>query len=176
MKRKNKVHITADLKTDLNKFSVEVSKELAKQVRQEMLETAQDAIARFYASYTPVRYKRHYYNFIKNSFRGYYKNPHNQIIRGGIELTPYLMDDIYSGTSKYKEAGGNITDYVFNLVYSGYHGNIPMLGNGGEAPRMEPSPLDLIINKRRYIVENIKTYKHGAFLKASGESYKTLRF
>ena len=176
MKGKNKVHITADLKTDLNSFAVEVSKQLAKQVRQEMLEAAQTAIIKFYTSWSPEKYKRHYYNFMENSFRGYYKNPHNQIIRGGVELTPYLMDDIYKGSSKYKEAGGDITEYVFNLVYSGYHGNIPMLGKGGYVVRTEPTPLEIIIKKRNYIVENIKTYKKDAISKANEGSYKTLRF
>ena len=171
MKRKNKVHITADLKTDLNKFSVEVSKALAKQVRYEMLETAQDAIVRFYADYTPVRYKRHYYNFLENSFRGYYKNPHNQIIRGGIELNPEFMDNIYD-----KKRTSESTEIVFNLVYAGYHGDITATGHGYEIPPMNPSPLDIINTKHRYIIENIKKYQNGAFLKASGESYKTLRF
>lgn len=170
MKRKNKVHISANLKTDLDKFSVEVSKELAKLVRQEMLETAQDAITKFYMDYDPVRYKRHYYNFMENSFRGYYKNPHNQIIRGGIELTPYLLDDIYG------KRNHDVTNVVFNLVYSGFHGNISATGYGQDIPRMSPNPMEIIQKKRKYIVENINLYKNNVFLKASGESYKTLRF
>lgn len=172
MKRKNKIRITSDLKTDLKTFSTAVSKQLAKYVRDEMLIESYKAIMQFYADYKPKIYQRHYYNFLENSYRGYYKNPHNQIIRGGVELTPYLMDDIYTGTTEYKDSGGDITDYVFNLVYSGYHGNMAMMGKG-ETYRMNPSPLEIIQNKRDQIVKEIHKYNN---IKPNEGSYKTLRF
>lgn len=168
--KKNKVHILPELKSDLKDYSAEISRKLAKQVRQELLETAKEAISLFYLDYTPLRYHRHYYNFLEKSFRGYYKNPHNQIIRGGIELTPYLMDDIYG------KQNHNVTDIVFNLVYSGYHGNISATGYGQEIQPMKPNPIDIIYKKRRYIVENIQSFKKKVNLKPSEGSYKTLRF
>lgn len=172
MNKKNKIHIAADLKTDIKKFSVEVSKQMAKYIREEMLISAYQSIMAFYSDYKPLSYKRHYYNFLENSFRGYYKNPHNQIIRGGIELTPYMMDDIYKGSDDYKKKGGNITDYVFNLVYSGYHGNISMM-NRGDTPRMDPSPLKIILDKRDELIKHIYKFNN---IKPNEGSYKTLRF
>lgn len=169
--KKNKVHIMPELKIDLKNYSVEISKALAKEVRQEMLESAKEAITLFYLDYTPLSYRRHYYNFMEKSFRGYYKNPHNQIIRGGIELTPYLMDDIYG-----KKKSHDVTDVVFDLVYSGFHGNMTATGYGQEIPPMKPNPIDIIYKKRRYIVENIRSLKKKVDLKPSEGSYKTLRF
>ena len=67
----------------------------ATECREILSDAVQMAIWSFYADYTPVKYVRHYYNFLKNSYIKYYKNPHNKIIYGGVELSPDNMKDIY---------------------------------------------------------------------------------
>lgn len=165
--KKNKVIIDQKLIKDLEKYSTTVCKSLATQTREEMYKTAQYAIEEFYNDYDPIYYKRHYCNFKKNSFEKYYKNPHGSIIRGGVELTPYELDDLYRADS----------EYVFNLVYSGFHGNVNMLptNNISNVPHiMSPSPLDILLDKRDYIVNNIEDYKKEAQEKANNNSYNTL--
>ena len=91
-----------------------------------------------------------------------------------------LDEKYYSNTIKiddiYGKRNHDVTNVVFNLVYSGFHGNISATGYGQDIPRMSPNPIEIIQKKRKYIVENINLYKNNVFLKASGESYKTLRF
>ena len=162
----NKVELKDELIKDLTKYAVTVAKSLATQVRDEMNETANQAIEDFYDDYTPLFYRRHRYNFMENSFVKYYKNPHNSIIRGGVELTPYNLDDIYRAD----------TEYVFNLVYLGYHGNVNMLPRRvSNVPHiMSPNPLDILLDKRDYLVKNIKNYKSAALEQANNNSYSTL--
>lgn len=168
---KNKINIENDLIKDLKDYATTVSISLATQVRDEINQTAKEAIDAFYNHYRPkngepLYYKRHYYNFRRNSFTKYYKNPHNSIIRGGVELTPYDLDDIYRADS----------EYVFNLVYLGYHGNVGMFPHKvtNIPPVMTPSPLDIILDKRDYIVKNINDYKQTAIDKANNKTYSTL--
>lgn len=165
--KKNKININKDLIRDLKDYSATVCVSLATQVREEMYETAKFAIEEFYKDYTPLYYKRHYYNFRENSFIKYYKNPHNSIVHGGIELTPYELDDIYRTKS----------EYVFNLVYSGFHGNVNMLGSDkitNVPPIMNPSPLDILLDRRDELVKNINDYKGLAMDRANKKSYGTL--
>lgn len=168
---KNKIEISKDLLTDLQKYSATVAISLATQVRDEMNTTAQKAIEDFYNHYRPkngepLYYKRHYYNFRKKSFTKYYKNPHNSIIRGGVELTPYNLDDVYRAD----------TEYVFNLVYLGYHGNVGMFPHHvtNVPPVMSPNPLDILLDKRNEIIKNINEYKEYAIEKANKETYDML--
>lgn len=184
---KNKIHISSNLVADLQQYTKNVAKGMSMYVRDELTKTTRDAIEKFYSSWTPHTYNRHYYNFLENSFRPYYKNPHNTIIRGGVELTPYLMDDIYysiakNSKSKYESTPGidsnepKLTDYIFNLVYMGYHGNISMLNSNLSVARMSPSPYDLIMDKRDYLLNNIQSIKKYGINYANGEAYKTPYF
>lgn len=163
---RNKIEIKDDLIRDLKNYSSAVCVSLASKVRDEMYKEAQMAIEEFYNDYDPLYYNRHYYNFRKNSFKKYYKNPHNSIIYGGIELTPSELDDIYRAD----------TDYVFNLVYLGYHGNVNMLPYNifNIPPTMEPTPLEILLDKRDFLVKHIDNYKKEAINKANNGSYNTL--
>ena len=165
---KNKIHIDNDLIQDLKKYSSSICVSLATKVRDEMHKEAQYAIEEFYNDYEPIYYKRHYYNFRKNSFKKYYKNPHNSIVRGGIELTPYAMDDLYRAEK----------EYVFDLVYLGYHGHVQSFPHAisNVPPRMKPSPYDILLRKRRDLIKNISDYKDEAIDKAIKKTYKTLLF
>lgn len=160
---KNKVHIDNDLIHDLKKYSSSVCTSLAAQVRDEMYKEASFAIEEFYNDYEPLYYKRHYNNFRKNSFTKYYKNPHNSVVRGGIELTLDSMDDLYRAN----------TEYVFNIVYLGFHGNVNMFSHNinNIPPVMNPSPLDILLNKREFLIENINDYKDEAINKARKQQY-----
>lgn len=163
---KNKITIDNDLIKDLKQYSSTVCVSLAAQVRDEMYKEAQLAIEKFYDDYKPIFYKRHYYNFRKNSFLKYYKNPHNSIVRGGIELTPYELDDLYRADK----------EYVFNLVYLGYHGNVNMLpySISNIPPTMTPNPFDMLLDKRDYLIDHIDDYKDIAINKANKQAYSML--
>lgn len=163
---KNKITIDNDLIKDLKTYSTAICVSLASQVRDEMYKEAQFAIDAFYNDYEPLYYKRHFYNFKKNSFKKYYKNPHNSIVRGGVELTPYEMDDLYRLE----------TEYVFSLVYVGYHGNAAIFPHNVSniPPIMSPSPLEMLLDKRDHIVGNIGNYKGQAIDKAGKKSYSTI--
>ena len=162
----NKVTIEKDLIQDLRKYASSICTSLASQVRDEMHKEAQYAIEEFYNHYDPLYYNRHYYNFKKNSFEKYYKNPHNSIVRGGIVLTPYALDDLYRADK----------EYVFNLVYLGFHGNVKMLPHEihNTPPVMNPSPLDMLIDKRDFLVDNIEDFKDVAINKAQKQQYAFL--
>ena len=165
---KNKINIDKDLIQDLKTYATSVCTSLAGQVRDEMYKEAHFAIDSFYNDYDPIYYKRtkNHYNFKKKSFKKYYKNPHNSIARGGIELCYENMDDLYRAD----------TEYVFNLVYLGYHGNVNMFPHAiyNIPPVMEPNPLEILLDKRDYLVKNINDYKDKAIDKASKNSYDYL--
>lgn len=163
---KNKINIEKELVKDLKKYASTVCVSLASQVRDELYETARYAIEEFYNDYSPWNYRRHYYNFINKSFYKFYRNPHNSIIRGGIELSYEQMDDIYKAD----------TDYVFDLVYHGFHGNVGSFLHSisNIPPVMNPTPLDILYDKRDYLINNINNYTNIAIDKANKVSYNTL--
>ena len=164
--RKNKINIEKELLNDLKKYASTVCVSLAGQVRDELYETARYAIEEFYNDYNPLYYRRHYYNFMNKSFFKHYKNPHNSIIRGGIELSFEQMDDIYRADK----------EYVFDLVYHGFHGNVEAFPHSiSNVPSvMNPSPLDILYDKRNYLVASIDKYSNTAIDKANNKSYTTL--
>lgn len=160
MKKKAKININNKLKEELEKYSNSFIRGIVQEVKEELTKTAYNAITRFYTSWTPKYYNRHYYNFMNYSFKGYFKSPHNTIIRGGVELTPYRMKDIYEDS----------TQEVFDLVYHGFHG---MAGiTNSNIPKMDPSPIELIYLRRNNIVNNIGMYKKYGYSNLGG-SYKT---
>ena len=157
---KNNVDVSS-LVDYLEKYSKEVGRITAVDIRDELTETAFNAIVAFYESYTPRSYKRHYYNFLEKSFRKYYSNAHGTIFRGGVELTPQLMDNIYQSSAGYSPA--QVTEQVFDTVYAGFHGVASTQIYPGEAPRfspavMRPSPMELILSKRDEIENNLDKY------------------
>ena len=140
MGKKNSILI--DIAKEINEYSRDIAKQMAIYTRDELMKEAQRAIKIFYNHYSPIYYYRHKpigYN-INKSFRKYYANDHNIVYKGGIELSSNWMNDIYRADK----------DYVFNLVFSGYHGNVTMLPFPifHTPPIMSPSPLDIILIKR----------------------------
>ena len=157
---KNSVDIS-DLREYLENYSKEVCRVTAANIRDELTETAFNAIVQFYESYSPKSYQRHYYNFLEKSFRKYYSNAHGNIFRGGVEFTPQLMDDIYQSSKGYSSA--QVTEQVFDTVYAGFHGVASTQIYAGDAPRyipsvMNPSPMELVISKRDDIENNLDKY------------------
>ena len=146
-----------DLAAEIEDFSRSIAKEMAIQSREDLYNAARNAISAFYDHYTPRYYERHsipYYGHnINKSIKKYYHAPHGNIYSGGIELSPESMEDLYKVRK----------DYVFNLIMAGFHGNIGMLPpytKDGQTwsysipPVMDPSPLDLILDKRDQLIKD----------------------
>lgn len=151
-----------DIANEIKDYSNAIAKEMAIKAREDIFQSANEAITKFYNHYQPKFYNRHSSPFIsyniRKSIKKYYHAPHGNVFSGGIELSPESMDNIYKIR----------TDYIFNLIMAGYHGNIPMLFGSrswGESsyspsfianvpPIMEPSPLDIILNKRDNLIKN----------------------
>lgn len=152
----------SDLKEYLEKYSKEVGRITAASIRDELTETAFNAIVQFYEDYSPKSYQRHYYNFLEKSFRKYYSNAHGNIYRGGVEFTPQLMDDIYQSSNGYSST--QVTEQVFDTVYAGFHGVAStQIYPQGYEPRviphvMSPSPMEIIEKRRDEIVDNLQDY------------------
>lgn len=129
----------------------------ASQIADDLTDTARLAMDDFYAHYSPIYY-RHRQGGIKNTFKRYYKNPHNSIWTAGVELIP--------GSGKYTgwHDGHRVTvetDYVSALaVFNGMHGNVEAFPHEihNIPPRMDESPFKIIENKRDEIVSHIQRY------------------
>ncbi len=161
-----KVTITPELKNDLKTYATAVCVGLATRVRDVMYDEAKTAISIFYADYDPIYYHRHYDNFLQNSFKKYYSNPHNSIVRGGVELTPYNLDDIYRA-----DAG-----YIFKLVYTGHHGNVGAFPHDVyNIPPVTEAPLQMLLDTRAAIISNIGNYKGVAMNAAAKKSYSVIK-
>lgn len=161
MAKNNKVIISSQLLNDLKKYSEQVCVGMATFTRDDLTDMALHAMANFYMDYTPYFYKRHYYNFMDNSYMKYYKNPHGSIVYGGVELSPKNMDNIYADP----------VEEVFDMVYAGFHGPASIKNDG--VPRSEP-PKEQIENYRDYIVTNIQKYRSHGFQRANSLSYSTI--
>ena len=144
-----------DVEKELRQYCKKVLSNVAGQVRDELTLEAQYAIEDFYNDYNPLYYHRHYWNFYNNSFKKYYSNAHGIIFRGGVELTPQEMSDIYQDS----------TNEVFDSVYAGFHGVSSMFVSPKSfsvTPRMSPSPMERILDKRDYIIKNVDKYVQDA--------------
>ena len=173
------VKLSSNLIQSLNDYGHNVCLGMAKQVRDELNDEAVYALENFYASYAPKNgpilsggyewkfktpkgvpyvYDRTYTNFLKKSFKKYKQDKHHSIVYGGVELSPDFMDSIYQ----------NPVETVFDFVMSGIHGH-PSLG----LQQMDPSPIEIIRNKKKEIVENIQDYRQYGIDEANSRSYKT---
>ena len=150
-------NIIDDFIDDVVEYQNNVGKFAAQEVADKMTQTAYDAITQFYDSWQPEYYQRHYYNFLKKSFKSYYHNDGRGRFTGGVIISPEWMDDIYRASMR-NDLG---TEFVFDLVYEGHHGwdtgwrkpTEPV--THGFGPRMQPTPLELIERKYRYIESHI---------------------
>ena len=161
MGKNNKIEISSQLISDLKKYTEQVCVGMATFTRDDLTDTALRAMANFYGDYTPRFYKRHYYNFMDNSFEKYYRNPHGSIVRGGVELTYEDMENIYSDP----------VNEVFDMVYSGFHG--PISVKNESVPRSTP-PKEEIETYRDYLVSNINQYRDYGLNRANALSYSTI--
>ena len=143
---------------EIEQYSRDIAKNLATKTRDMLYEEANKAMKMFYGHYDPDVYKRHLPigSNIKRSYRKYYANPHGNIISGGIEISSEWMNDIYRIRP----------DYIFNLIYLGYHGNVAMFPDHYNIQRippiMSPNPLEIILDKKDYIQKNITRYANSA--------------
>ena len=134
-----------------NKAREKVQKGVSK-IADELTVTALTSVMGFYGHYTPISYKRH--GGLYSSFRRFYRNPHNTIYYGGVEILPSAGD--------YKVSG----DYITELAYSGHHGNIEALGGiaypnrpiKNYPPVMPLSPGEILERKKESIIAHIGDY------------------
>jgi hypothetical protein len=163
MKNKTKVKISNDLINDLKKYLKEVCVGCATFCRDDLTEHTTDAINNFYADYDPLKYSRHFFNFYKNSFEKYYKNPHGQIVYGGVLLTPYNMQDIYKDEP---------ASHVFDFVYNGFHGVSSAIHNNPSP--MNPAPREEIELRQFFLSSNTEMLKNYGIQRASKGNYSTI--
>lgn len=139
--------LTKMMTEDLENFRKVWVGEAAKIARDELTETAKEAIRAFYRDYTPSDYQRHYYNFLTNSFKPLYKNNHRVTYSGGIWITLDELDQIYRGDAT----------MIGEQVYAGEHGHWETLGTDMPTPVMSPSPMEIIMNKYNEMVVDFST-------------------
>ena len=187
-KKNQTVTISSDLYKDLKKLGKNFCVGMATEVRDNLTKSAAVAIEMFYQDYDPDFYHRHYYNFRRKSFRKYYDNKHGHIVRGGVELSPDAMDDIYQDP----------VEQVFDMVYHGFHGVASGFINkvvpGFKAPGfkegdvikpksfykipevMDPSPLEIIYNSRNNILKQINNgqYNKYGYERIGANTYETI--
>ena len=104
------------LKSDVKMLKHGLSSSLAHKISDEMAQEYQYVIDKFYSEYDPEYYKRHSERGMRpgleKTFKKYYKNPHNSIYYGGIEITSDAMyDDYHDPKNK-----------VLGSFLDGYHG------------------------------------------------------
>lgn len=111
-----KLNFINTLEDDVKKLSHALSSNLAHKISDEMAQEYQYVIERFYAEYEPESYERHsergYVSGLTKTFKKYYKNPHNTIYYGGIEIASDNMYDDYHDSP----------DDVLSSFLDGYHG------------------------------------------------------
>ena len=104
------------LKNDVSMLSHALSSSLAHKISDEMAEEYQYIIERFYSEYNPEYYVRHSERGmmpgLNKTFKKYYKNPHNTVYYGGIEIT---SENMYNDYHDSKEK-------VLSSFLDGYHG------------------------------------------------------
>ena len=104
------------LESDVKMLSHALSSNLAHKISDEMAQEYQYVIDRFYSEYNPEYYKRHadrgMVPGLQKTFKKHYKNPHNTIYYGGIEITSDNMYDDYHDSK----------DVVLSSFLNGYHG------------------------------------------------------
>lgn len=109
------------LESDCKMLAHGIASSIAHTISDEMAIEYQYIIDRFYHEYNPDYYKRHSERGMQpglnKTFKKYYKNPHNTIYYGGIEISSDNMYDDYHDSK----------DAVLSSFLNGYHGR-PSLG------------------------------------------------
>lgn len=150
--------IVNDLKSDMKLMSHTISSDLAHQISDKMAEEYQYVIDRFYNEYSPEYYKRHADRGmepgLQKTFKKYYKNPHNTIYYGGIEISSDRMYDDYHDSK----------DKVLKSFMEGYHGR-PIAG-------IESSllPYKHMLKFRNKLLKDLKSENNALFLSAKNKA------
>ena len=147
-----------DLKSDMKLMSHTISSDLAHQISDKMADEYQYVIDRFYSEYDPEHYVRHADRGMKpgllKTFRKYYKNPHNTIYYGGIEITSDGMYDDYRDSK----------DDVLASFLSGYHGR--------EIAGIKSSllPYKHMLNFRNKLIKDLRSANNALFISAKNKA------
>ena len=165
-----------DIEKDSRDYATNIAKIMAKDIADEMAETARSAIQIFYNQYDPedvtthngnINYYRHW-NFEKKSYQRFYRN-HDPRFYGGIKLLMEEFPNVYTGTNSSPQS-------VFWRVYSGYHGIASFMSAKGKTsinvPIMTPAPIEIINKKFQFIQNNLTVYERKAAKEARKKKYK----
>lgn len=163
-----KININMDfidvVKDDVKKYMHNISSNLAHRISDELAQEYQYVIDRFYNEYEPLYYIRHstkgMQSGLSKTFKKYYKNPHNTIYYGGIEITSKNMYDDYHDSK----------EDVLNSFLNGYHGR-PSLGIESFL-----APFEHMLRFRNLLATKINIFVPDAVNKAKKTSYKLLRW
>lgn len=159
------ISIDEGLFQDLDKYSKAIAKECAVSVRDELYFTMQSAMAYFYGQYSPIRYKRT--GNMGKSYKKYYRNPHGSIYYGGVQIDPGFIDHVYEIDKE------TVFDYV---IFRGIHGYPNQKVGGVPIPRMLPTPIDRVLQRKADIQSNLGTIVSFAKQYANSLSYQYLSF
>lgn len=160
-----KLDILTDIENDVKKFSNIISKNLANRFAEELVNEYQYIVRNFYAEYTPKYYIRHIHrgyqiDGLLLTYKKYYKNPHNKIYYGGIEITSEKMYEDYSDS--------NVD--VLNSFLNGFHGRPSLHIN---------SKINVWKHMTQYrdlLMSNYGSYVEDAVQIAKNEQYSALKF
>ncbi len=142
VKAKIKTNDFDGLNKSLREYANNVCTEASNIIASDLDMETVSAIRKFYSSYTPHVYDRHYYNFLENSHRPFVTKVSNLYV-GGVELNYAFLEDLYDDP-----------EYtVFENTFAGYHGS-PEIANKYGIPRMMPSPMDIIFMRRDELINN----------------------
>ena len=133
----------------------------ASHIADELTKEANLAISTYY-SWKPSRYHRQEAIMKINKPKRYYKNPHNTIYYGGVELPGSTGGDYHAN---YLPGHPSVSDtYIADLFYAGRHGATEcfpkwVLSNIHRIPpQMSPSPIEIMQTKYNEIATNIEKY------------------
>lgn len=155
------------LENDIRMLSHSLSSNLAHKISDEMAEEYEYVIERFYGEYKPEHYKRHsdrgLVPGLTKTYKKYYKNPHNVIYYGGIEISSDKMYNDYHDSK----------DEVLESFLEGYHGR--------PSARIESSllPYQHMLNFREELITELGRSDSSLFLyaknKARGLPYQLIK-
>lgn len=168
------VKINPAVYSDIQRFGSITVSSAAKIVADELTEEARSAIAEFYA-WSPKMYGRS--GSLNRSYKRYYRN-HGLHANGGVQLLPDSVSE-HPSVHHTKSMTGS---YIFNLAYSGMHGNTPALTQiypniKNFPPLMKPSPSELLDDKYNNIIDNGNSYAYlGVDDAMNAGGYSVIRF
>ncbi len=112
-------HIDERLRKNLEYFGQEKAKKLAAEAREKLTNHYVSLIDWYYSDYNPKldKYGEPYYRRtfgLYKSFKKYYKNSHNIIYYGGVEITADKMHDYPSLNGEGFSAGTLLNKFIYN--------------------------------------------------------------